>query len=153
MHANFRKINNNYFRKINNNYFRSHHRLLKYFYNENFQIYGINIIIHTMRYLVLSVSRFPETPEDSVGVDVDGHASQEENVTNEKARVIKPAHIVVEVVGEVAALHVAIHQREEKCTKSRNKRSRLPTHTQRKEENPITKIGYNNLHKLYKQII
>ena len=92
-----------------------------------------------MRYFVLSVSWFPETPEDSIRVDIDGHTGQEENVTNEKARIIKPAHIIVEVVGEVATLHIAIHQREEERTKSWDKRSRLPMHTQRKEENPIFK--------------
>ena len=99
--------------------------------------------MHTMRYFVLGFSRFPEVPEDSIRVDVDGHAGQEENVTNEKARVIKPAHIVVEVVCEVAPLHVTIDKREEERKKSRGKGSRLPTHTQRKEENPITKINYH----------
>jgi hypothetical protein len=98
-----------------------------------------------MWHLVGGVSRFPEAPENSIRVDVDGHASEEENVTNEKARVVEPAHFVVQVVREVASLHVAIHRGEEERTKSRDKGGRLPTHAQRKEENPMDKINLNNI--------
>ena len=57
-------------------------------------------------------------------------------MAKEKARVIKPAHLVMQVLSEVAALHVTIDRREEESSKSRGKGSRLPMYSQGKEENP-----------------
>ena len=50
MHANFRKINN----------FHSRHRLRKYFYNKNFQIYG------TFSIIIGGINNFVEVNFDSI---------------------------------------------------------------------------------------
>ena len=69
--------------------------------------------VTTLWYLVGGISRFPKVPKSGVRVDVDGHASQEDHMTNEETRIPKPRNVILKEVSEVAALHVAISGSEE----------------------------------------
>lgn len=73
-------------------------------------------------------------------MDVNCHADQEHHMTEEKARVVKPAQLVMQVVSQVSSLHATIERREEESCQSRRKRGRLPTHSQGKKEHPVIKV-------------
>ena len=69
--------------------------------------------MHTVWYLVACLSWFSQSPQDGVRVDVGCHADQEDNVPQDEAGVRKPPEVVGQVVGQIAALDVAIDTGEQ----------------------------------------
>ena len=66
----------------------------------------------TIRNLVALFAWLAKTPQNGIGMDVDCHSKQEQNLAQYHPRVVEPGRVVADEVCEVASLDITIHQAE-----------------------------------------